>query len=147
MTWLLPPVLLVFCLIVMVGMDQWLPFNDVIHHPWRLAGIAIGGVGLLADLASALRFLRLKTNIIPFRDPESVVVTGMFAYSRNPMYLGYVLILLGAAVYLGSLMPFVMVLVFFLAADRWYIPDEERRLQRIFGEEYATYCARVRRWL
>ena len=147
MTWLLPPVLVVFCLIAMVAMDQLSPFRDVITHPWRLSGIAIGAFGLLADLSSAVRFLRLKTNIVPFRDPDSVVVSGLFAYTRNPMYLGYLLILLGAAVYLGSLLPFLMVLVFFVAADRWYIPDEERRLEKLFGDEYAAYRRRVRRWL
>ncbi len=63
------------------------------------------------------------------------------------MYLGFVLNLLGVAIFLGSPLPFLMVIVFFLAADRWYIPDEERRLKALFGADYAAYTARVRRWL
>ena len=147
MTWLLPPVLVAICLITMIGMDQLLPVTDVIPMPWKWLGAAVFVAGAALNLPSAAQFHRRHINIIPFRDPEAVVDTGLFAYTRNPMYLGFTLNLLGVAIFLGSPLPFVMVLVFFLAADRWYIPDEERRLQRIFGEEYAAYCARVRRWL
>lgn len=147
MTWLLPPRLFLFCLLAMIGMDQLLPVRDVIPAPWTWAGLAVAGIGVFLTLSSAMRFRRLETNIVTFDDPESVVDTGFFAWSRNPMYLGFTLALVGVAVFLGSPMPFLMVLVFFLAADRWYIPFEEARMRAIFGERYADYCGRVRRWL
>lgn len=147
MTWLLPPYLVLFCLLAMIGMDQFMPVTDFLHYPWKWAGAAVVVTGLSLNVPSAMRFRRLNTNIVPFLDPESVVDTGLFAHTRNPMYLGFVLILLGVAIFLGSPLPFFMVLVFFLAADRWYIPDEERRLKRLFGAEYAAYCAQVRRWI
>lgn len=147
MTWLLPPVLFLFCLAVMAAMDQLLPVRDVIPYPWRWAGLAVAATGAAVNIASALQFRRLGTNIVPFRDPGSVVDTGLFARTRNPMYLGFTLVLLGAAVLLGSPLPFAMVLVFFLAADRWYIPDEERRLAALFGDRYEQYRRRVRRWI
>jgi protein-S-isoprenylcysteine O-methyltransferase Ste14 len=147
MTWLLPPYLVLFCLLAMIGMDQLLPVTDVIQHPWKWTGVVVFAIGLTLNVPSARLFRRLKTNIIPFRDPGSVVETGFFAYTRNPMYLGFVLNLLGVAILLGSPMPFLMVVAFLAAADRWYIPDEERRLKALFGAEYAAYCARVRRWI
>ena len=147
MTWLLPPYLVLFCLLTMVGMDQLLPVQDFIGYPWKWIGAAVFIVGAALNLPSAATFHRRKINIIPFRDPEAVVDTGLFARTRNPMYLGFVLNLLGVAVFLGSPLSFLMVIVFFLAADRWYIPDEERRLKALFGADYAAYTARVRRWL
>lgn len=147
MTWLLPPRLFLICLLAMIGMDQLLPVRDAIIPPWNWIGLGIAGAGAFLTLSSAMRFRRLETNIVTFDDPECIVDTGFFAFSRNPMYLGFTLALLGVAIFLGSPMPFLMVLMFFLAADRWYIPFEEERMRAIFGKAYADYCSRVRRWI
>lgn len=144
---LLPPYLFAICILAMIGLDQLLPVKDVLNAPWRYIGLAVIAAGVAINLTSALMFRRLNTNIVTFLDPGSVVDTGPFAHTRNPMYLGFTLALLGVAVLLGSLMTLIPVVVFFIAADRWYIPFEERRLENIFGNEYQNYCDRVRRWI
>jgi len=63
------------------------------------------------------------------------------------MYLGMLVLLIGAAVCLNSLLVFIGPLVFFLAATLWYIPFEEQAARAEFGEAYVTYCSDVRRWL
>jgi protein-S-isoprenylcysteine O-methyltransferase Ste14 len=75
------------------------------------------------------------------------VTHGLYRISRNPMYVGSVLLLLGWAVYLSALLPFAGIAVFVAYITRFQIRPEERVLAALFGEAYANYAARVRRWL
>jgi protein-S-isoprenylcysteine O-methyltransferase Ste14 len=76
-----------------------------------------------------------------------LVTHGVFAFSRNPMYLSMMLGLLGVFVALGSLTPLAAVPVFFLIIRRRFIAVEERMLEEAFGDDYRAYKSRVRRWL
>jgi protein-S-isoprenylcysteine O-methyltransferase Ste14 len=75
------------------------------------------------------------------------VVGGLYRFSRNPMYLGMGLMLVGAGVLLGALSPLFGVALFVIVADRWYIAFEEQAMQAHFGPAYAAYQARTRRWI
>ena len=79
--------------------------------------------------------------------PDRLVTTGVYAWTRNPMYLGMLLALAGVALALGTLSPWLLVLQFFVLAQCWYIPLEERKLAARFGRQYADYCRDVRRWI
>ncbi len=106
------------------------------------AGVAFDVLGLLA-------FRRARTTVNPLR-PErasSLVTGGIYRITRNPMYVGMGLWLLAWAAYLSALLPFAGPAVFVLYITRFQIQPEERVLNGIFGEDYAVYCARVRRWL
>jgi protein-S-isoprenylcysteine O-methyltransferase Ste14 len=81
------------------------------------------------------------------REPSAVVTTGPFAFTRNPMYLGMVLCLLGWAVLLGSLVPFVVVPAFFALLHCRFVLREEPFMAERFGQEYESYRERARRWL
>ncbi|WP_417515275.1 methyltransferase family protein [Minwuia sp.] len=147
MRWFLPPHLFAACVIVMIAFDRFLLPGDFILYPWKYAGILFVLGGLALNVTAAVTFKRLKTNIIPFRDPDRLVDEGPFRHTRNPMYLGFSVILFGIAIYLGSIGPFLAVPVFVAIADRWYIPDEEKRMKALFGAQYDAYRARVRRWV
>jgi protein-S-isoprenylcysteine O-methyltransferase Ste14 len=97
--------------------------------------------------AGGYYFRKLKTNISPLKPPTILVTDGIFRYSRNPMYLGLVLALLGVWTLWGSLSPLVAVIVFILIIDRWQIPHEEKMLKDKFGSEYENYKLKVRRWV
>jgi protein-S-isoprenylcysteine O-methyltransferase Ste14 len=105
----------------------------------------IGGLAVAAT--QNRRFARVGTNIMTFDDPDVLVSTGWFARSRNPMYLGFLVGLLGVALVVGTTTAMVGPVLFFLAADKWYIPFEERRLLAVFGPDYEAYRGKVRRWL
>ena len=92
-------------------------------------------------------FKRAGTPIIPFEKSTSLLTHGIYRYTRNPIYLGMLIILAGAAVFLGSLTPFLVLPVFFFIIQEGYIRHEEPFLERIFGEQYRAYRRRVRRWL
>ena len=83
----------------------------------------------------------------PFEQSTALVTGGLFRYTRNPMYLGLVLMLLGAAVGFGTLSPFFAIVVFVWWIQSRFIVREEAFLAGIFGPEYLAYKARVRRWL
>jgi len=107
-----------------------------------LAGLAFDLLGLWAFRAS-------RTTVNPLK-PErasALVTGGVYRVSRNPMYVGMTFMLLAWAVNLSAVLPFVGIVVFILYITHFQIRPEERVLKGIFGEEYSTYAARVRRWL
>ena len=144
---LLPPVYLLLSLIVMGLVDYFLPVLQFIPSPWHYAGLPILAAGLGLIIACSVLFKRAGTPIIPFRESTVLLSHGIYRYTRNPIYLGMLIILAGAAVFLGSLTPFLVLPVFFFIIQEGYIKHEEPFLERIFGEQYRAYCRRVRRWL
>jgi protein-S-isoprenylcysteine O-methyltransferase Ste14 len=119
------------------------------------ASLRHAAVGLLAvagaafDLLGLLAFRALRTTINPLRPERStaLAVRGVYRVTRNPMYLGMAFLLLAWAVYLAALLPLAGPAVFVLYITRFQILPEERVLRGLFGESYAAYAARVRRWL
>lgn len=92
-------------------------------------------------------FQEKKTPIRPTDEPSTLVADGPFRFSRNPMYLGIILMLTGVAVWVGSLPMFLAPIAFFIVLSIVFIPHEEKTLERIFGDAYRDYKSKVRRWL
>lgn len=113
------------------------------------AALALAGVGMVFDMAGLLAFRKAKTTVNPLTPQRSsaVVTHGIYRITRNPMYLGLVLILLGLAVYLASPWALLGPVAFGAFITRFQIQPEERVLAERFGSDYTAYCARVRRWL
>jgi protein-S-isoprenylcysteine O-methyltransferase Ste14 len=111
--------------------------------------IALGVTGVLVALAGVIVFRRAGTTLHPQR-PESssaVVRSGVFAWTRNPMYLGMLLVLLAWAAWLANVASLVLAFAFVAYLNRFQIRPEERVLAARFGAAYTEYMARVRRWL
>ena len=104
-------------------------------------------MGLLLLVAANGLFVRAGTEVIPFRPVSSLVTGGVYRLSRNPMYLGMALVLLGCALTVGALSALAIPPAFVAIVQVRFIHHEERMLQGLFPEEYPAYCARVRRWL
>lgn len=95
-----------------------------------------------------VRYLRsVNTTRDFFETADRLVTSGPFRRSRNPIYLSGVLVSLGIAVFLGSLSPFAIPILIFLTLNMLHIPDEEARLEKLFGKNYLAYKHQVRRWL
>lgn len=147
MRWLIPPYLWVACLLA-VGVVAWAaPEGGLFAPPWRWLGVPLVAGGLWLLLTASSVFKKRETNIHTFKDPDVLVTEGAFAYSRNPMYLGFLLVLAGAGVLASTAWALFPAVVFFLAAQFWYIPFEERSALARFGDSYLSYRQRVRRWL
>lgn len=111
------------------------------------AAFALGGVTL--DVVSVIGFFRAKTTINPLKPEASAVLvtTGFYRFTRNPMYLGMAMILLGWTLYHGTPLGLFVWFGFVAYITRFQILPEERRLKDLFGANYAAYCERVRRWI
>ena len=140
----LPPLLLLAALATMLALHMLLP---LLLFPWRAAGAVFGTAGVALVLWEGTIFKRMGTAIHPLARSSFLVRFGPFRFSRNPIYLGMVLILTGAALALGSATPWLIIPVFIGALARQVIAGEERKLTAEFGAEYLEYCTRVRRWL
>lgn len=91
-------------------------------------------------------YKRVKTEVNTFKSPTKLIVNGLFRYSRNPIYLGFTIALVGVMFLTNVWSSGVYVLVFIGVSQWYYIPFEENQLQQKFGETYLDYKANVRRW-
>ena len=142
-----PPVWLAFGLVTVFLLNEYLPGTRFTS----LASQAVGGVfivlGLLLLVISNGAFVRAGTDAIPFRNVTALVTTGVYRYTRNPMYLGMTAVLLGCAVTVGSSLALLVPVVFAIIVEWRFIRPEEDMLRGLFPQEFPAYCARVRRWL
>ncbi|WP_319782138.1 isoprenylcysteine carboxylmethyltransferase family protein [Oceanisphaera sp. IT1-181] len=124
--------------------------SGIAGQPWLfLMTIAVGIAGLLLMLVSVLTLRRAHTTLLPFA-PErttALVTQGIFSYSRNPIYVGDLMLLLAWALWLGSAINVLWLALFVLYMSKVQIAAEEQALQTKFGLAYQQYCQRVRRWL
>ena len=145
MKWLLPPILWLVCLlgITLTGII----FPSMIDSPYNYLGLvpAILGVALL--LKAERMFKSINTNIKTFDNPDTLVTEGVFAWTRNPMYLGFLINLIGVSIIVCVPHSIAFVIIFFLAANYWYIPFEEKMALNKFGKDYEEYTKRAPRWL
>lgn len=144
---LLPPILLLLCIAAMFGMREWLAVTPIGIAELDTVGYVLIFLGIFLPLWGARVFAKHKTNIKPYKDPDTMVMEGPFRFSRNPMYLGMLLVLIGGALKFGFVEALAMPLLFFAVANWWYIPFEEGRMQHMFGDAFEDYRAKVRRWI
>lgn len=143
----LPPHLFFCCILFILGVSIYPLGPSFLSFPWNLMGIVLIVVGLAITLVSNRAFMEVETNIKTFDAPDQFVRDGLFAYSRNPMYLGFVLSLCGMAMCAGVWIALLAPILFFELSAYWYIPFEEDVMRATFGEEYLAYCQQTRRWL
>ena len=145
---LLPPVLFILFAIEILIVDALVPQSKLsILAPIRHIGWLFIAVGIILLVRARWQFSKARTNIYTFDEPGILVTTGVFAFSRHPMYVGFTALLLGEALLLRSAPGLLSVAVFAVIADRWYIAFEERWLRSKFGEAYEHYAQHTRRWL
>ena len=111
--------------------------------------VGLGVMGMSLGFMGVTQFRKAQTTPNPqaLEKVSSLVTSGIYRYSRNPMYLGLVLILLGWAFYLSHFLAFVLLPVFILYMTRFQIQPEEQMMARKFGKTYQAYLNKVRRWI
>ena len=144
---IIPPIWFLLALAAAAALHYMLPIARVFRAPWSYGGALLVLLGIVISATGAGAFKRAGTPVLPFEPSTALVTDGLYRFSRNPMYVGLVLVLLGAAVLFGSLGALLTVPVFVWILQTRFIEGEERFLQEIFGERYLEYKKRVRRWL
>ena len=144
-----PPIVALLIAAAMWGISLAAPAAPLPFTIRVVAAIAIALAGVAFSIAGVAAFRRAKTTLNPLKPgtSSSLVTSGVYRFTRNPMYVGLALGLLGWAVFLSSAWSLLGPLVFLLYVTRFQIVPEERALSGIFGAAYSEYQARVRRWL
>ena len=142
-----PPLLLLTAIVAMTSLHSVFPFARLIDGPWRFLGLMPALIGLGLNIWGSRLFEKRQTTIKPTGHSSTLVLEGAFLYTRNPMYLGMTLILIGIALGLGTLSPWLVIPIFVLGIQERFIKMEERKMESEFGAEYNAYKQKVRRWL
>ncbi|HDR0996166.1 TPA: isoprenylcysteine carboxylmethyltransferase family protein [Pasteurella multocida] len=139
-----PPVIFLACAAVMWCLP---PIYQFARHTW-LVGLFILMSGIIGS-GSLWQFWQAKTTVDPIRLEKSsaLVVSGIYQFSRNPMYLSLALLLLAWGLWLASLSAVLFLVVFVFCITQFQIKPEERQLEKLFGDAYLDYKQKVRRWL
>lgn len=145
-----PPLVLVLVLAAAMWFAAMQVPSLAIALPWRHSlAVTISGVGILLMLAGGYAFQKAKTTVNPTKPAaaSSVVTSGVYRFSRNPIYVGFLLALIGWATFLSHALPFLLLPVYVAYMNRFQISPEERALSAKFGDEYEAYKQSVRKWL
>ncbi len=145
-----PPTLFVVGFLIGIALHRWvlaLTLGGISRTGLLVAGWALIVVGALLMLWAMLTFVRARTAILPSRAARTIVATGPFRFSRNPMYVGFSAIYVGLSLLMSMAWPLLLLPMVLLSLYALVIRREERYLGQAFGAEYAAYRARVRRWL
>jgi protein-S-isoprenylcysteine O-methyltransferase Ste14 len=144
---ILPPIWLALCIVTGYGLHSLMPITRLFTEPWNYGGGVLIVLGIVMAVTAASLFRRADTPVIPFRPSTALVTTGWYRFTRNPMYLGMVLVASGVAIVQGSLGAWIPVPVFVAVLQLRFIRGEEEFLEEIFGEDYRVFKSKVRRWL
>jgi protein-S-isoprenylcysteine O-methyltransferase Ste14 len=149
MKWIdIPPVWLLLAVATTWQISVLQPQVLTIGHPMLdLLGGLLVGAGLVLMLLAVAEMRRRKTTVIPHKEADALVTTGVFARSRNPIYLGDALVLAGLALRWDAPIALMLVPLFMATLTQRFIIPEENRLRRKFHADFARYCEKTRRWL
>ncbi|SMY35242.1 methyltransferase family protein [Photobacterium andalusiense] len=142
-----PPVLAIIALLLIYGCVLFIPVWQ--FEPVWIVAILLVVIAIFIGSLSMSVFANINTTISPFTPQATtqLVTTGIYQYSRNPMYLSLLLLLIAAAFIGGELSAAIVVIAFIITINQFQIKPEEKVLLQLFGDDYRRYCQHVRRWL
>ena len=142
-----PPLIAMLCVLIIFLSRSIFP-SFVFSYKLQL-GIFVSTIGFLLLIVSIKSFFDNKTTINPLNLKKStyLVTSGVFRFSRNPMYLGMLLFLLGTAIILNIIGGLIISILFIFYMNFFQIIPEEKALQNLFGKNYRNYRKTVRRWI
>lgn len=149
MKWIdMPPVWLAAFVALAWAQVTYLDLGLTFGGGWAdfAGGLMVGG-GVILALLAVMEFRKHRTTVIPHNTPERLITTGVFARSRNPIYMGDVLILAGLILRWDAVLALPLIPVFLWVLEKRFIVPEENRLRTKFRSEFAKYERKVRRWV
>lgn len=142
-----PPLVYLLSMLLTFGAHRLYPLGIGSHQPVRIVGIALMVAGLGVLLWISLLFRRAQTSIEPWRPTRTIITSGIYAWSRNPVYVSLSVMQIGAGIFLNSLWVLCGSVFSLLAVYLIAVRKEEIYLEHKFGDEYLRYKKTVRRWL
>jgi protein-S-isoprenylcysteine O-methyltransferase Ste14 len=144
-----PPAVALFTALLMWLVSRAIPALGFVFPARNVFAIGLAAIGVATAISGVITFRRARTTVNPLK-PESassLVNWGVYTLTRNPMYLGLLLVLTGWAIFVSNPLAFLFLPAFVLYINRFQIAPEERALTSLFGQDFTAYRSRVRRWL
>ncbi|HEX5024852.1 MAG TPA: isoprenylcysteine carboxylmethyltransferase family protein [Agriterribacter sp.] len=144
-----PPLFYVLIFLLSIFMQKEFPLSlrffhrDIAH----ISGIIFITIGFTILLPALLKFFKTKNTLITVKPAHSLQTSGIYSFSRNPMYLGLLMLYIGIAFRIGNIWTFMFIPFVILAVTYFVIFNEEKYLGRTFGNDYSDYRKKVRRWI
>jgi protein-S-isoprenylcysteine O-methyltransferase Ste14 len=110
-------------------------------------GALLSIFGIWLVISCRKLFIEFETEITPFKESSTLLQLGPYSYSRNPIYLGMTLVLLGICLQLNDPLPFLVPLIFFIWVNICFVLPEEKMMREVYGDQFVEYTGKVRRWL
>ena len=142
-----PPVLLLIHIFAAYLFNKFLPLTFALPKVFEWVGYGLVVIGLGLPLSAASRFMQARTTLDPHGSVSTIVSDGIYRFTRNPIYLGFVCMLIGFPLIFRMYWGLILSPIFILLMNLLVIQHEEAYLEKKFGEQYTSYKSRVRRWL
>jgi len=142
-----PPVLTIIHIVIAYVAEWVIPIPFIVPNTLRAIGFALVVVGFLLGIAAFVEFRKARTTVDPHGSVKSIVTSGIYRFTRNPIYLGFLLMLIGIPLSSGTYWGLLLAPVLILNFNSLVIQHEEAYLEKKFGDVYTSFKSRVRRWL
>ena len=142
-----PPVVTLAFLLIVYALGRFVPVPLTVPAMLRYIGLAFAFVGFLLGIGAFIEFMKARTTLDPHGAAKQLVTSGIYRFTRNPIYLGFLLVLVGLPLYFGLYWGIVLAPLYVFLMNRLVIQHEEAYLERKFGKMYMDYTSQARRWL
>lgn len=142
----IPPSLIFYCFALMILLYLFLPNYNYIIFPYNLAGLLVAFSGFML-MGKAQDLFRKHATTLAIEKSKSLIREGVFSKTRNPMYIGMFILLLGFSIFSTNLFALILPFLFLIIVRYIFIRKEERMMADTFGVEYLAYKKEVRRWI
>ena len=142
-----PPKIAQFFVLVAALLNWTTPLGEFQVYSSRVFGAILGTIGFGVMMGAWWQFKKRDTAICPLEKTDSLITSGLFRISRNPMYAGMIAMLSALAIFFGTIPFYLAALAYFLVINGVFCPYEENKLTESFGDTYSSYKNDVRRWL
>lgn len=142
-----PPIVALMFIVIAYVLGRFVPLPFIPSTIWRNVGLLLTFVGFLLGVGAFIEFRRARTTLDPHASSKQVVTSGIYRFTRNPIYLGFLLMVIGLPLNSGLIWGLVMAPLYIIVMTRLVIEREEAYLEKKFKDQYTSYRSRVRRWL
>ena len=142
-----PPLVALFCIIIALILGRFVAIPLATPQIVRNIGFALTFIGFLFGVGAFIEFRKARTTLDPHGSTKIMVTNGVYRFTRNPIYLGFLFMVIGLPLNYGYYWGILIAPIYIIIMNRLVIEKEETYLQKKFKEQYANYQSRVRRWL
>ncbi len=142
-----PPLVALFFIVLAYFLGRFVPVPFVVPPILQYIGLALTFIGFLLGIGAFLEFRKARTTLDPHGSAKHLVISGIYRFTRNPIYLGFLLMVIGLPLNSGLIWGLVVAPFYMMTMSRLVIEREEAYLGKKFKNEYTNYASRVRRWV